>query len=130
MDFEALGLNDLIVPPVDATYRGFPLPVPAIDDQGSEICKMCRGSLGHGANVRRTPATVEMHVVHHGGFSVPEMEDVPLDDKPVFRDAVPLEKDDVEYIEMAPLPLPCGSGGAYAKPMKKLYPIPERIDSD
>ena len=43
VDFEALGLNDSIVP-----YRGFPLPEPAIDARGSEVCKLCRGSLSQG----------------------------------------------------------------------------------
>ena len=55
---------------------------------------------------------------------------MPLENESVFRDAVPMDGDDVEYIEMAPLPLPRGSGGAYAKPKKVLYPIPENNDQD
>ena len=130
VDFEALGLNDSIVPSVESTYRGFPMPEPATNVRGQEVCKTCRGSVVHGADAQRSPTTVEMHVVHHGGFSVPEMEGVPLGDELVFRDVVPMEGDDVEYIEMAPLPLPCGSGGAYTKPKEVLYPIPEKTDQD
>ena len=106
------------------------MPEPATNDRGQEVCKTCQGSVVHGAGIRRSPPTVEMHVVHHGGYSVPDMEDVPLEDEPVFRDAVPMEGDDVEYIEMAPLPLPCGSGGAYAKPKKMLNSIPEKTDQE
>ena len=118
VDFEALGLNDPIMSSAGSTYRGFPMPEPATNGRGREVCGMCQGSVVQGADVRRSPPTAEMHAVHHGGRSVPDMEDVPLEDEPVFRDAMPMGGEDVEYIEMAPLPLPCGSGGAYAKPKK------------
>ena len=130
MDFEALGLKDSIMPPAGSTYRGFPMPEPTTNGQGREICGMCQGVVMQGAGVRRSPPTVEMHVVHHGGHSIPDMEDIPLEDEPAFRDVMPVGEEDVEYIEMAPLPLPCGSGGAYAKPKKMLHPILEKTEED
>jgi len=91
---------------------------------------MCQGIVKQGSVMQRSPPTVEMHVVHHGGRSIPDMEDVPLEDEPAFRDVIPVDEEDVEYIEMAPLPLPCGSGGAYAKPKKMLHPILEKTEED
>ena len=104
VDFEALGLKDSVMPLMGSTYRGFPLPEPNTNGQGREVCRLCQGVVMQEAAVRGSPSTVEMHVVHHGG------------------------RENVEYIEMAPLPLPCGSGGAYAKPKKMLHPIPERTE--
>ena len=128
VDFEALGLKDSVMPPMGSTYRGFPLPEPNTNGQGREVCRLWRGVVMQEAAVRGSPSTVEMHVVHHGGRSIPDMEDVPLEDEPTFHDIIPMTEENVEYIEMAPLPLPCGSGGAYAKPKKMLHPIPERTE--
>ena len=130
VDFEALGLKDSILPTAEATYRGFPMPEPTTNVRGQEVCGTCHEPVVREAGAQRSSTRMEMHVVHHGSYSVPEMEDVPLEDALVFRDAMPMDEDDVEYIEMAPLPLPCGSGGAYAKPKKVLHPIPENEDQD
>ena len=90
VDFEALGLKDSIMPSAGSTYRGFPMPEPTTNGQGREICGMCQGVVMKGAGVRRSPPTVEMHVVHHGGHSIPDMEDIPLEDEPAFRDVMPV----------------------------------------
>ena len=106
VDFEALGLKDSVMPPMGSTYRGFPLPEPNTNGQGREVCRLCRGVVMQEAAVRGSPSTVEMHVVHHGGRSIPDMEAVPLEDEPAFCDVIPVEKEDVEYCLLYTSPSP------------------------